>query len=75
MTENDQLSALKKEVDSWRFNFLEKQFSDCFKHIPENYKKRISAYFLSIPSNTFTNPNREWDNCLSVLLQSVGEKK
>lgn len=73
MTDEKLVNEMKREIDSWRANFLNDKFTGSFKRIPENYKNRLSAYFLSIPSESFTGAQREWENCISALLQSFGE--
>jgi len=57
------------EVLSWRHNFLDEIFKGSFKFIPEDHKNRLRAYFLSIPSDSFTDPWNEWNKCVSNLLQ------
>jgi hypothetical protein len=66
------VEAMKKEIDSWRTYFLDERFQSSFKFIPEIHKEKLVAYFLSIPSASFTDPWQEWNKCISALLQSLG---
>lgn len=69
------VNAMNKEINTWRNYFLEYQFLHAFKDIPEVYKNRIRSYFLSIPSDSFTEPLIEFHNCISAVLQNIEERK
>lgn len=65
----DSLIHMRKEIDTWRREFTEDSFLGTFKFIPERDKRRLEAYFMSIPSSSFSTPWKEWGNCISALLQ------
>jgi hypothetical protein len=60
--------STRHEIENWRHYFLDRMFSEYFKNIPEEYKHRLSSYFLAIPSECFGDPMKEWYTCISVLL-------
>jgi hypothetical protein len=65
---------MKKEIDVWRNRFLQEMFSRCFVFASEESKSRLLAYFMSIPSQSFEDPWKEWNKCLSVLIQNLESK-
>lgn len=71
MAKTEERTKGYKEIESWRRWFLKQKLVDgAFKHIAEHQKSSLEAYFLSIPSLDFENPERAWEDCLSALLQS-----
>jgi hypothetical protein len=73
--ENDSaMKAASKEIDVWRHHFLEKRFFE-IKYISDEHRRLLTAYFMSTPSSSFTNPEAEWSKSISALLQKLGVKK
>lgn len=65
----------KKEIDAWRLYFLDTMYSSEMRYVPEKYKQRLATYFLSIPSECFEHPIKEWHRCISSLLQHLEDIK
>lgn len=74
MTDDKYLAAMRHEIDAWRNDFLDEKFEGAFKFISHDDKHRLKAYFLSLPSESFRGPYKEWDNCVSALLQTKDGK-
>ena len=67
--------AMDDEIKAWRNHFLEESFERDFKHTPDSHKNRIWSYFMSIPSESFTDPISELHKCISVMLQHMEDRK
>lgn len=70
MEESIQMENMRKEIETWRKEFLQERFSTSFRFIPQSDRKTLEAYFSSIPSSSFSTAWEEWDKCISTLLQS-----
>lgn len=71
--EDELIVNLTRENRCWRDHFLKEVFEGDLKFIPETYKHRLVTYFLSIPSESFADPWKEWNKCICVLLQNLGD--
>lgn len=65
------VEKMNNEIKTWRKLFIQRIFSEKFSNIPDCYKNRLEAYFMSILSESFTDPLDEFHNCISVLLQNI----
>ena len=62
------------EIRMWRSRYLDNLFEGKLAFVPARYKARLENYFLSIPSQQFTTPDKELMKCVCVLLQWVGNE-
>lgn len=69
------LYGLNREVSMWREFFLEEMFVGDLASVQEVHKQRLGAYFMAIPSLSFTNPWQEFNKCWGVLLQNIERDK
>ena len=69
------IQGMKKEIDSWRKNFLKTRFDHEMNDILQEHESRLEAYFMSIPSESFKGPWEEWNNCLCALILHLGERE
>lgn len=69
------VDAMNKEINTWRKHFLDVFLTGEFKHISDYNKNMLTSYFLSIPSEAFTESLSELHKCISAILQHVEERK
>lgn len=84
MTDDDPINAQHRleqtmkscfrECQLWREWFVTLKLSGALKYIPDHMKVRLHGYFMCIPSDTFVDPDKDWVDCLSALLQNVEKK-
>ena len=67
-------SAINQEINTWRKYFLDDLFEREFKHVSEEAKRRVSVYFFSIPSESFTTPLKEFHKCIGAIIQHMEER-
>lgn len=69
------VDAMNKEINTWRKHFLDVLFNGEFKHLPEYSKNLLTSYFLSIPSEAFSDPLSELHKCVSAMVQHLEDRR